>query len=247
MSDGFAKHGIQRLSPSSVNAWIDNPTIWCLKYLGKARDDVGPKAHRGTAVERGVEFLLRGAPMARAVSEAELLFNHLCLGEVNEAVAQHIPAMLEQANQWRIANELDLAATQLKVQTWLDGVDIPFIGFIDFTFIGDFPDTDLKTTERLELQRAHVRQVALYARARKHPASLLYVTPKKHQHFVISEDDCAAALSEFRSAALSLERFLSRVDDAQDALHLLPFDTSHWKVNQQLIDAHAELIGAHHA
>lgn len=240
----FARHGIKHLSPSSVNAWIDNPTIWCLKYLGKARDDVGPKAHRGTAVEAGLVKLMYGASMEDAVAEANKLFGELCLGELHEDVAANIPAMLAQANQWRLANNVEVAATQLKVETWLDDVPVPFVGYIDFTFLGDFPDTDLKTTERLELQRSHVRQVALYAHQRKHPASLLYVTPKKHQHFVISEEDCASALSELRSAALSLERFLSRVDDAQDALHLLPLDTGHWKVTPALIKAHAELLGA---
>ena len=245
MSNGFQKHGIERLSPSSVNAWIDNPTIWSITYLGRKRTEVGPKAHRGTAVERGFEFLLRGAGMETAIAEAHKAFHELCAGEVHEEVMRHIPAMLEQANQWRLENKPELAASQLRVETWLDGVPVPFIGYVDFTFaMKPLPDTDLKTTERLELQRPHVRQVALYEHARERPASLLYVTPKKHQHFVISEEDCAAAVDELRSAALNLERFLHRVDDAQDALHLLPFDTSHWKVNQQLIDAHAELLGA---
>lgn len=240
----FERHGIRHLSPSSVNAWIDNPAIWVIKYLGKARDEVGPKAHRGTAVERGLVLLMHGASMEEAVAEANKTFTELCSGEVQDEIAQHIPAMLAQANQWRLANKVEVAATQLKVETWLPDVPVPFQGFVDFTFLDGFPDTDLKTTERLELQRSHVRQVALYAHQRKHPASLLYVTPKKHQHFVISEEDCAAALSELRSAAMNLERFLGRVESATDALHILPFDASHWKVNQQLIDAHAQLLGA---
>lgn len=240
----FAKHNIRHLSPSSVNAFIDNQVIWAVKYLGKVKDDVGPKAHRGTAVERGLVLLMHGASMEEAVAEAQKTFTELCAGELNEEVSQHIPAMLAQANQWRTTNKLEVAATQLKVETWLPDVPVPFLGFVDFTFMDGFPDTDLKTTERLELQRSHVRQVALYAHERKHPASLLYVTPKKHQHFVISDEDCAAAVNELRSAALAMEYFLTKFDSVEDVLRALPLDTDHWKVNQQLIDAHAELLGA---
>jgi hypothetical protein len=135
MSNGFQKHDIERLSPSSVNAWIDNPTIWTIRYLGKARDEVGPKAHRGTAVERGFEFLLRGAGMETAIVEAHKAFHELCAGEVHEEVSQHIPAMLKEAHIWRQAHKVEVAATQLRIETWVDGVPVPFIGYVDFTFM----------------------------------------------------------------------------------------------------------------
>ncbi|HZS57595.1 MAG TPA: hypothetical protein VFA65_24555 [Bryobacteraceae bacterium] len=210
------------------------------------KDDAGPKAWRGTATEFGLKSLLFGATIEEATALALVEFDKLCLGEISDDITKQrglIPDFVAQANQWQLANKFELAATQLFIETWIPGISIPFHGYIDFTFM-NAPDTDLKTTERLELKRDHVRQIAIYNQGRGTAQSLLYVTPKKYQHFVIPEDELASALKEVRSAALSLERFLDRVDDAQDALHLLPLNTDHWKMNETLIEAHAQLLGA---
>ena len=51
----FARHGIDHLSASSVNLFIAQPALWCASYLMKKRPPVGPAAHRGTAIECGVQ------------------------------------------------------------------------------------------------------------------------------------------------------------------------------------------------
>lgn len=242
----FDKHKIRHLSASCINTWIDDQVIWCLKYMAQVKDDAGPKAWRGTATEFGLKSLLLGASLHEAIAAALAEFDKLRLGEISDDITKQralIPEFVAQANQWREANKFELAATQLFIETWIPGISVPFHGYIDFTFM-DAPDTDLKTTERLELKRDHIRQVAIYNQGRGTPQSLLYVTPKKYQHFVIPEDELASALNEVRSAALSLERFLDRTDDAQDALHLLPLNTDHWKMNKTLIEAHAQILGA---
>jgi hypothetical protein len=230
----FARHNIKHLSPSSLNCWRETPGLWCLRYLAGAKDEGSPAMNRGTAVERGLELILRGSKLDDATKFAKGEFAKLNLGVVSddyEAEAELIPGMVASAFKGATTElgNLELAATQLRVETWLEGVSVPVIGFVDFCMM-DGPDVDLKTTKRCPSTPtpAHLRQVALYHRARQRPAALLYVTDKRHAYFAPSEEDLEAAVSELASAARSLERFLSLVPDAETALRCMPHPVDHY-------------------
>lgn len=188
---------------------------------------------RGTATERGVEMVLRGAPLGEAEAFALAEYQKLCVGEVTddiEAEGSLIAPMVRQSQNWKThANLEPLAATQLKVETWLDGVSIPVIGYVDFTFM-DGADIDLKTTKACPSKPRpdHVRQVALYNKARERPAALLYVTDKKHAFYQPTQDDLDSAVAELTSAGRSLERFLSVMPDADTAIRSVPHQTDHY-------------------
>ena len=55
----FDRFNITHLSPSSINRWRETPGLWCLRYLAGVWDEGSPAMHRGTAVERGLERMLR--------------------------------------------------------------------------------------------------------------------------------------------------------------------------------------------
>jgi hypothetical protein len=82
MTSSFEKHGIDHLSPSSLNKWRATPRLWCLKYLMKAEEDKSQSMARGTAVEWGFELFLRGASFDKALEEAQKKFLKLTDGEV---------------------------------------------------------------------------------------------------------------------------------------------------------------------
>ena len=50
----FERHGIDHLSPSSINSWLNAPSLWVLEKLLDHRGRMGAAAHRGTATEVGV-------------------------------------------------------------------------------------------------------------------------------------------------------------------------------------------------
>jgi hypothetical protein len=58
MSDPFAKFGIDHLSASSMNTYAACGAMWCLRYLPglEYKDQVGPGAWRGSAVEAGLDW-----------------------------------------------------------------------------------------------------------------------------------------------------------------------------------------------
>lgn len=239
---GYSRHGITHVSASSLNLWAEHPGLWALRYLGGIKDIDSPAAWRGKAVEDGLTAMLHGRD---AVSTALATFEANAQGEVSDDISAErrlIEPMCKQLSNIKFGGEL--IGTQVKIEHWLDGVPIPFLGFIDFNF--DDGVVDLKTTMRCPSSPkiGHIRQVALYSAAKEKPASLLYVTDKKYANYPIGDNECAKALDELRSYALSLERFLSRVDSAVDALHCLPINPDDFRVGEATLEAHRVLLGA---
>jgi len=238
----FKRHGIEYLSPSSLNLWNENPRLWAVKYLYKVRDETGPAAARGLAVEAGFSQLLHGKDFATALAIAMASYDQNQQGVI-EKERGLIESMLNQCAAHIVeggASRPD--ASQLKVEHWFEGVSIPVLGYLDFSF-SDF-DLDLKTTARLpsEPRPSHVRQVSLYRAARNKPGSILYVTDKKRALYEISDTQRDDALADLQGAALSLQRYLEFMPTAEDAVRCLPSNIDHYTwfdaAKQKLADLH---------
>lgn len=219
-------------SPSSIKQWRNAPIIWCLRYLYGWRD-TGPKMWRGTAVEVGFAAHLRGGAFPLAVATAR--YAEEAHGEINDEIEEQqklIEPMLNQAIAWHNKNPLDLAATQIRVETYLDGVERPFLGYVDFGFMTPL-DVDTKTTEACPSKPRpdDLRQIAVYEPARERPQALLYVTDKKHAFYTPAPEELETARREMIAAAQSLERFLSVMPDRETAIRALP-QCDHFSVSQ---------------
>lgn len=51
--NGFARHGIEHLSASSLNLWAAEPAVWAMERLLGFRSPVSALMARGKAVEEG--------------------------------------------------------------------------------------------------------------------------------------------------------------------------------------------------
>lgn len=227
-NSAFQRHGIQHLSPSSLNLWTASPGLWGLRYLLNFREESNAAMARGKAVEDGMLHILhqKKNPLDAAMTS----FDNNLMGEVSETIDDErelIPGMIEQCQLW--APPSPILGAQIKVEHFFDGVSVPVIGYLDFSF--DQIDVDLKTTKAKPSapRRDHVRQAALYRAARNKRGSLLYVTNKKQECFEIDDAARDTALSELHSAAISLERYLSRFQDAEDAVRCLPMNRDDFK------------------
>lgn len=230
-NSAFQRHGIEHLSPSSLNLWVDQPGLWSLRYLANMRDEKSPAMTRGVAVEAGMNFCLRG--QKGALEAAHQTFDQNMLGEIRDDIDAErdlIAGMVEQCQKWKPPGPL--SATQIKVEHWFEGVSVPVIGYVDFAF--EAGDVDLKTTKACpsKPKADHARQIALYRAARNRPGGLLYVTPKRHEYFQLDDADAERSLSELHAVALTLERFLSRFASGEweDAIRCLPMnrDSFRW-------------------
>ena len=216
------KRYVQHVSPSSLNLWIANPRQWAWRYLLKQREPTGPAMARGSAVEVGLKAWLHFEDIELAIKYAYTNFDANVQGEISDAIDAEHKLIEPMVRQLAGLDWPGLNATQIKIEHWLDEIDVPCIGYVDFAF--EDGDLDLKTTKACPSapKGPHVRQVALYRAARKKPGGLLYVTGKKSAPFEVTDDMMNSALADMTQAAKSLSRFLSKIDNPDDAMACLP-------------------------
>ena len=143
----FDRHGIDHLSPASLNLWMANPREWAVRYLAReAEDAAGPAMWRGTAVEMGLARRLCGGSIEQARAATCDSFELNAVGDLSnevEAERRLAMSMLNRACSWTAPGEF--IGAQLRVEHWFDDVQVPLIGYVDFAFSRDI-DVDLKTT-----------------------------------------------------------------------------------------------------
>ena len=234
----FERFGIKHLSPSSLNLWANEPALYVLKYLHGLRDEMGAAAKRGTAVEAGLDvFLMNRQASVEDCTQVAIDNYRLNTGgladDEHEKEAGLIAPMLTQAIG-AMRNAPPMIARQLSIETWIDGIPVPSIGFLDYVF-DDGSIVDLKTTARLPSapRPDHIRQVSIYAQARQAPVSLLYVTPAKHARYHASADQVAEGLAEVTRIAKTLARVLNASSTAADVAEFVvpKFDSFYWNDN----------------
>ena len=212
---------LERLSPSQLTLYRANPCLWLGKYHFGWRDEAGPAAWRGSAVEAGLNAILHQQP--NAIELANGRFEQDAQGLADDAAAKNralIEPMLDEAID--ATTELPRKpAMQVRCEHFLEGVNIPLLCFVDY----DWPDflMDLKTTERIptEPRADHILQCAIYSAARKKPARLLYVSAKKHSWFELTPEQVAAGLQEARLAAQAIVALCEWFDTPEQAARVM--------------------------
>lgn len=227
----FERHGIKHLSPSSLSLWTANPALWVGKYLLRWKDEGGPAMFRGTAVEAGLAAFLHGEgnPDFYAMQSFEANAQGQADEEWEQARAE-IGPMLVQAMNALAMQKNTRPLMQKKVLHWVDGLPVPFLGYLDF----EWPTVevlDLKTTNRIPsaAKPDHAAQVGLYCRETRCPGRLLYVSKSKSASYALSEEEASAAFEPMIRAAKSLQYFLSHARDGLDALKMLPINTDDFR------------------
>ena len=222
----------QRHSPSALNLFAAQPSMFVLEKVLGLKQPVGVPAHRGSAVEDGVAHGLRDpdAPLKDCNDIAFAKYDMLTAVSGDQRKAryrQDIPYMVERALEELRPYGIP-TATQGYVE-WLPAqLVLPIIGYFDFRWDGvmEWADgakvaspagsiiVDLKTSERMpsSIKIGHARQVALYT-ADGSQGRICYVTPKKSDVFRLEESQ--RHLEALISIAESVEAFLSLSDDPE--------------------------------
>lgn len=223
--NAFEKHGITHLSASSVNLFIAQPALWAASYLMKKRTPVGPAAHRGTAIEAGVEAGLfdPAMPVEEAQRIARERYHTLTrlnadprVEKERAVVEPSVAVALEELRQYGLPEMPDSENRQIKLELDVPGVPVPVWGFLDFAWPEHGIIVDLKSVGRIpsEISDAHARQGALYLRRGSNlQMRFAYVTAKKIAVYVL--EDAQRHLAEFVRAAQAIERLLSLSDDGE--------------------------------
>lgn len=256
--NAFERHGIDHLSPSSINSWINAPSLWVLERLLAFKGDVGVAAHRGTAAEAGISAGLFDPTMTaeacRAVAEPVYdrltAFNSSSKRAAERAV---IPGMIEQGLALR-AHGLPIApngegrfggAPQHKVEITLEGVGVPVIGYLDWMYADEV--IDLKTTLRVPtaMSETHLRQAAVYKTAHMgRRVRFFYCSDKKAAKHTLTREQYDGAMRELICASRRLERFLAVSDDPHELAAIVPHCSDSFYFNDPATKAKAvEVFG----
>lgn len=224
--DPFEKFGIKHLSWSSMNLYRQEPALWTLRYLYGVKDEVGPSAWRGKAVEAGLDLWLYKRTDASEV--ALNAFDLECQGEVSDKITAEMANILPclKMAQEAFKEAKTPTARQYRIESWFDGIEVPIIGYVDYVWEDRIHD--LKTTLRMpsEPKGDHSRQVALYCKETKKPGFLTYVTPKKYSTYPV--ENVEELLKDVQRLAHSVRTTLSICPDRETAAAMFTPNPDSW-------------------
>jgi len=236
--NGFALHGLNHLSATSLNLYAAAPALWVVEKLLRRRAPVGCAAHRGTAIEQGVSLGLFDPALAVADCQAAALaeFDRLAAlsadpnrGKEREAIPAVVETALAELRAYGPPTPPPEGHRQHRVEVVLPEVPVPLIGYQDFVWDAHGIVLDLKTQLRLasEISAAHARQGAVYVAGTNRQMRFCYATPKKVAVYAL--EDPRAPLLALQHIALRLERFLRLSRDPAELAGLLcPDFESFW-------------------
>jgi len=229
-NDPFKAHGINYLSPSSINTYINDQSLWVARYLFKIKSSSGASAVRGIATE----FVLADK-YEKGVFDYNLLdvkFMSLCaesgidLGDIKTAKEKNLLKGFGSVIDENFDYE-NLEAYQEKVEVPIDDMPVPIMGYIDFRFKDKI--VDLKTSTRMPTRptEAQKRQMALYSMAYPNSSvDLFFATPKEHKKFTLK--NLTLYKKQLRKVALSIQKFLSISDDKHELASLMYPNLDSW-------------------
>lgn len=256
--NGFALHGIDHLSASSLNQWVGEPAAFAIERLLGYRSSASPAMARGKAAEDGIHAGLLDFALSVEDCTTKALATYdtemrLVTDDKRESeranIAGYVEHGLAELRQYGIPT-----AYQQRVEIQLEDVAVPIIGFIDWRYDQHGMVVDLKTSARLPsaISLAHSRQGAIYARAHDNYAMrFAYVKPqagKADKRAVtvleLERAEVDRQLIALRQIAMRLERFLRLSADARELCGLLCPDYTKFYWNSPVLRAHgAEVFG----
>jgi hypothetical protein len=226
----FSAHGINYLSPSSINTYISDPPMWILRYLFGIRTQGGAGAQRGIAQEfvlankyttGSFDFNLLDTKFLSLCAEANLELEDS--KTVKEKKSLHDFGKIIDAN-FKYKN---LEEYQEKVEVPIEDLPIPIIGYIDFRFKKKI--VDLKTTTRMPSRptEAQKRQMALYSMAYPNLSlDLFFATPKDFKKFPL--EGLSFYKKQLKKAAFGIQKLLSISDDKHEIASLFYPNLDSW-------------------
>ena len=215
----FYAHGVEHLSASSINLFIDEPALWILKVAGHT-GKVGPAAWRGTAVDRIAYFsglqppILERILLDKALEEYDRQVAIDGAGAPEEKIASErddIPKYVAHCREFYQSLGEEPISEQGKIEIYIGDIEVPFIGFYDLLYKNAVRDT--KTTGRMpsKLSEAHARQGAIYAEATGKTAFIDYIGKRGTSSFQVLNHKIY--IQQVYYAAKAMELALSRSSD----------------------------------
>mgnify|MGYP003135706772 CR=1 FL=1 len=245
----FAAHGIDHLSASSINLFIEDPARWVMRYLFVAPKQQKPVFWRGTAVDDDIGRMFgmkenQKEPVAAEDCKTLAMEQYFGLATYWQEQGYEFDAEEVGKESANLTKYLDSAlpfyeklgkpsAYQKEINLMLDDCPVPINGFIDLMY-GEGDDAvvrDIKTTGRKPLLRPSVaRQLAIYAQAETATpiVDYVYVTSRTSEVITFDVDNWELHLDDVRRAVKAMTNLVSYSNDATQIASLIYPDYDKW-------------------
>lgn len=242
--NGFTRHGITHLSPSSLNLWINAPALWVAEKIFGRRGAQSAAMARGIAVEDAVVAVVaHGKPVAEAIDAALKRFDSrfFMADEKTTKEREVVAPMVEQA--LKVVGPLGAPEFPEEGQNKVELIcncghfKIPFIGYLDLFYPQHGRVIDIKSTLRMPSRMSveHQLQRAVYARAMGNSTvEFLYCSPSKSA--LLADGDVATILARVKWQTSRLEAFLAALDrDQMRAIVPVGDSSFYWSGNEAVL------------
>ena len=250
--NGFEIHKIEHLSPSQIVNFQESPAAWAMDKVAGVKSEVGPAAHRGSAVEDALNAAasrwteggqMSDADMLKAAQDSflsrlgietggrELTSQEMkefkALGGYIAEAAPVISGMFQKNAHRRALFGVD--QHKIEAQASLrGGGKIKVIGYTDY-FWPEVPHiVDLKTSGQMrsEMPHAHLLQAAIYwhATGRRADVDFVYATPRRSLVRNVPVEDLKRGLKQANHMINRMERFLAAFKTSEELLAAVPLD-----------------------
>tara|TARA_R110001583_G_scaffold4244_5_gene24837 strand:- start:91 stop:969 length:879 start_codon:yes stop_codon:yes gene_type:complete len=148
-------------------------------------------------------------------------------GSVRKSYPGMVASAITELRKYGIPDD-----AQVKIETYLDGIPIPIIGFKDFSYDEHGIDIDLKTTGRMpvDMSADHQLQGAIYRKASGNRAQRFCYTTKSEAKVLELEADAAnRAIGRATMIAHTIFRLLSISEDIEEIYGLMIPDYSNFR------------------
>ncbi len=239
------QYGIEHLSASSLNEYINDPAKWVMKYILKIKT-TSPAMWRGNAIENAMKNIIlandggQEYTLENAISTGIKVFeqeekNWLTSrdGEVSENYSEKREKEFEFIEpSIRAGFDFFKAFPRASFQRRFDydlGIEVRAIGYIDF-YLDGVGIIELKTSKQIptELKDSVRRQVALQCVATNSDAQIVYLSrPTKNKShggiriFDMKLQEAERLVDDYRMAARSIRRLLMNTSTVEEIIEFV--------------------------
>lgn len=230
----FDEHGVEYLSPTSINKFRKDPCKWIVNVAGYTDRIFSPAMTFGIAIEDGITFgVLNPDASIDDCYEAVRHGYKKVYARIYEAEAdQHYEWEKCNVKKDQIQDTIDAIIpsyrefgipidTQKRVELEIEELPIPIIGYVDYLY--DDYVRDLKTTGVIPKVRSdYQRQLTFYAKATEKMPILdfVYATKTKKEMHTIPVENIDDTFQEIKRIAMKMMNLLSLSSDIREVARL---------------------------
>lgn len=244
---------LKRHSASAINSFLGYRSAWYLNKICGIRVPVGGAAHRGTAIEAGINHYIENDDISieDCIKHALEVFEKESLGctpdfDMRQSVGPCVIAGIKSFEDRGYL--LDPPTLQAEINTMLPGCNVNLYGKLDYLFNDRVVDNKVVSKTPKSLKQDYVVQGAIYRFATKLPVYFHFIVPQKTGIKIVeiklTDEEYKKGLELASLAAQSIETIFENLPSMDGELLKALFFSSPeklWSYDEKVV--HSDFFG----